>query len=51
MPKVLLLHYITMVEYEQAYLFIDRKLQRLQPAAQPEARQIIPLLDDFGVLW
>jgi hypothetical protein len=23
----------------------------LQPSAQPEARQILPLLDDFGALW
>jgi hypothetical protein len=38
-------------EYEQAYLFIDRQLQRLQPSAQPDVRQIIPLLEDFGALW
>ena len=42
--------HITQAEYEQAYLFIDRQLQRLQPAAQPDARQIPPLLEDFGAL-
>ena len=51
MTKVLLLHHITQAEYEQAYLYIDRQLQRLQPSAQPEARQITPLPDDFGALW
>jgi hypothetical protein len=43
--------HITQAEYEQAFLFIDRQLQRLQPSAQPEARGIIPLLGDFGALW
>ena len=38
-------------EYEQAFLFIDRQLQKLQPSAQPEARQILPLLKDFPTLW
>jgi hypothetical protein len=38
-------------EYEQAFLFIDRQLQRLQPSAQPEAQQIAPLLKDFNALW
>jgi hypothetical protein len=33
---------ITQTEYEQAFLFIYRLLQRLQPSAQPEARQIPP---------
>lgn len=42
--------HITQAEYEQAYLFIDRQLQRLQPSAQPEARQIPPLLKDFGAI-
>jgi hypothetical protein len=43
--------HITQAEYEQAFLFIDRQLQRLQPSAQPEARQITPLLGDFSALW
>jgi hypothetical protein len=43
--------HITQAEYEQAFLFIDRQLQRLQPSAQPEARQIASLLEDFGSLW
>ncbi len=34
--------HISQAGYEQAYLFINRQLQRLQPSAQPEARQIIP---------
>jgi hypothetical protein len=28
--------HITQAEYEQAFLYIDRQLQRLQPSAQPE---------------
>jgi hypothetical protein len=32
-------------------LFIDRPSQRLQPSAQPDARQIVPLLQDFNALW
>jgi hypothetical protein len=43
--------HITQADYEQAFLFIDRQLQSLQPSAQPEARHITPLLDDFGALW
>jgi hypothetical protein len=43
--------HITQAEYEQAYLFIDRQLQRLQPSAQPKMLQIIHLLKDFGSLW
>jgi hypothetical protein len=43
--------HITQAEYEQAYLFIDRQLQRLKPSSQPEARGIIPLLGDFSALW
>jgi hypothetical protein len=43
--------HITRAEYEQAYLFIDRQLQRLKPSAQPEVRGIIPLLGDFSTLW
>jgi hypothetical protein len=38
-------------EYGQAFLFIDRPLQRLQPSTRPETRQITPLLEDFGALW
>ncbi len=43
--------HITQAEYEQAFLFIDRQLQKLQPSAQPEVREIIPLLKDFPELW
>jgi hypothetical protein len=43
--------HITHTEYEQAFLFIDRPLQRLHPSAQPEARQIAPSLKDFRPLW
>lgn len=43
--------HITQAEYEQAFLFIDRQLQKLQPSAQPEAREILPLLKDFPTLW
>lgn len=43
--------HITQAEYEQAYLHIDRQLQRLQPSAQPEARNVAHLLKDFGSLW
>ena len=43
--------HISQAEYEQAYLFIDRRLQRLQPSAQLEARQAVPLLKDFNSLW
>jgi hypothetical protein len=43
--------HISQAEYEQAYLFIDRPLQRLKPSVQPEARRIIPLFGDFGTLW
>jgi hypothetical protein len=43
--------HISQAEYEQAYLFIDRQLQRLQPSAQLEARQAVPLLKDFNSLW
>ncbi len=43
--------HITEAEYEQAYLQIDRQLQRLQPSVQPEARQVAHHLKDFGDLW
>jgi hypothetical protein len=43
--------HITQAEYEQAYLFIDRQLQRLKPSAYPEAKRIIPLLGNFSTLW
>jgi hypothetical protein len=43
--------HITQAEYEQAFLYIDRQLQKLKPSAQPEAREIIPLLNDFPTLW
>jgi site-specific DNA recombinase len=43
--------HITQAEYEQAFLYIDRQLQKLQPSAQAEARQVLPLLKDFGALW
>ena len=43
--------HITQAEYEQAFLFIDRQLQKLQPSTQPEAREILPLLKDFPTLW
>ena len=42
---------ITQAEYEQAYLYIDRQLQRMKPSAQAEAREIVPLLKDFRPLW
>jgi hypothetical protein len=42
--------HITQVEYEQAFLFIDRPLQRLQPSAQPEVRQVILFLEDLSAL-
>jgi len=43
--------HITQAEYEQAYVYIDRQLQKLKPSAQPEARGVIALLKDFGALW
>ena len=43
--------HITQAEYEQAFLYIDRQLQKLQPSAQPEARGVAALLKDFGALW
>lgn len=43
--------HITQAEYEQAYLYIDRQLQRMKPSAQAEAREIVPLLKDFRLLW
>lgn len=43
--------HITQAEYEQAYVQIDRQLQKLRPSAQPEAREIIPMLKDFPSLW
>jgi len=43
--------HITQAEYEQAFLCIDRQLQKLSPSAQPGAREIIPLLNDFPALW
>ena len=43
--------HITQAEYEQAYLHIDRQLQRLQPSAQPDAREVVHLLKDFAALW
>lgn len=43
--------HITQAEYEQAFLYIDRQLQKLKPSAQPEAREVLPLLKDFGKLW
>jgi hypothetical protein len=42
--------HITQAEYEQAYLYIDRQLQRLQPSAQPEARQTAPYTERFSGL-
>ena len=32
--------HVTQAEYEHAFLFIDRQLQRLQPSAQPEVCRI-----------
>jgi len=43
--------HITQAEYEQAFLYIDRQLQKLKPSAHSEAREIIPLLKDFSTLW
>jgi len=43
--------HITQAEYEQAFLYIDRQLRKLQPSAQPEAQEVLPLLKDFGHLW
>lgn len=43
--------HITQAEYEQAFLYIDCQLQKLQPSAQFEVRGIPPLLKDFPVLW
>ena len=43
--------HITQAEYEQAYVQIDRQLQKLRPSVQPEVREIIPLLKDFPSLW
>jgi hypothetical protein len=43
--------HITQAEYEQAFLFIDRQLQKLQPSAQPEVYGVVALLKDFGALW
>ncbi len=43
--------HITQAEYEQAFLYIDRQLQKLQPSAHPEVHGVVPLLSDFGALW
>lgn len=43
--------HITQAEYEQAFLHIDRQLQRLQPSSQPEVRDVASNLKDLGALW
>ena len=45
------LGHINQAEYELVFLHINRQLQYLQPSAQPEAREILPLLRDFPTLW
>lgn len=45
------LGHINQAEYELVFLHINRQLQYLQPSAQPEAREILPLLKDFPTLW
>jgi len=43
--------HITQAEYEEAYLRINRYLQQFKPSARPEAREVIPLLQDFAGIW
>jgi hypothetical protein len=43
--------HINQAEYELVFLHINRQLQHLQPSAQSEAREILPLLKDFPTLW
>jgi hypothetical protein len=43
--------HITQVEYEEAYLRINRYLQQFKPALQPEAWEVLPLLKDLAALW
>jgi len=43
--------HITQAEYEQAFLYFDRQLQKLQPSTQPEAREVVALLKGFKTLW
>jgi hypothetical protein len=43
--------HITQAEYEEAYLRINRYLQQFKPSVRPEARGIIPLLQNFTGIW
>jgi DNA invertase Pin-like site-specific DNA recombinase len=43
--------HITQAEYEEAYLRINRYLQQFKPSVRPEAREIIPLLQNFTGIW
>jgi len=43
--------HIAQAEYEDAYLRIERQIQKRRPSADPRAQKIIPLLQDFPGLW
>lgn len=43
--------HIAQADYEDAYLRIERQLQKHKPSADPRAQKIIPLLKDFPALW
>lgn len=43
--------HISKAEFDEQALHLTRQLDTLKPSADPDAREILPLLDDFGALW
>ena len=43
--------HMSKAEFDEQALHLTRQLETLSPAANPEAREILPLLEDFDKLW
>lgn len=43
--------FINLAQFQEKALRINKNLEALKPAAQPEARSLIPLLKDFKQTW
>ena len=43
--------FISLAQFQEKALTIGKNLETYQPTAQPEAREIIPLIKDFNKAW
>jgi hypothetical protein len=43
--------YLSQAQFEERAVEISRSLREQQPSAQPEFKELLPLLQDFGALW